>query len=738
MTIVKATVYKPSKRSKLGLRLRRNDANSPLTISSIPNDGLFQETPLIAGLVVLKINDQDVTWMSPQKACDVLRSIKKGKVSVTAEGFVARIARSRADESLGIVLEKRKKSNDDIFISRIREDSKFFDTDIKPGMKLVSINGSPCPVSAIEAIRILRNTIGAVKVVAVNFDREQPTDVKVPECERSERIQYNDTAKLLLENDAMRWRIEELETQVEREKLSRCSGQEVSLRKVALRETRHICHPAKQNERIKQQVYFDSSLNKGQIHEDFEISLDAIEVQQTPSSDDQERRRSGNRFSFLKRLRRRKSASPRVDITIDTNSRNQRKVVGSYVSVHSMDHDDPLQNSDRGSDTDTPETIVHRNPVYDSPTHVNSLSDNITLGNESDDNSTKPLHSLHCLAEWPVHRENSWLHGEDIPIPEPMQEIETQLSSTFPNLIILNTESKTIDVDNEGFSVGDQIIWDVLANTADEDEEDCTSRTKTESTDEWSTDDRYLKSIGLAGPSPWDVYTPERDDTANVNPKATDALAGSPIRETEFNDVSFSQEEHTTAAVQRYLERIGLADPKESYFDKGDGNNDIFDVGVHENGTNAPTERLDWEAWSNFDVEEPEKEINCAGVYSPSLWDDLSLEEEALTLAHSDSREIRGGQGPPTGVDLSQMGKDTTSEVGLREKMERNLHRQRNESKESPPPPPPQEAPQESCYNEYMDQIQINMQEAHERLRKEWTGTAESAATAWESFVRMF
>jgi C-terminal processing protease CtpA/Prc len=215
MTVVKVTVFKPSKGSKLGIRLTRKDDSSPLTISGISYHGLFSKTPLVPGLVVLQIDDQEVTWMSPKEACDILRSVDNGDVSVTAEGFVGKIVRKRTDENLGIIKrnydngvfigENKNKSHDDIFIARIKEESKFFNTDIKTGMKIISINNSPCPASAVKAIRIMRNTVGKLKIVAVNVNRERPApSARVPENAQPEANKELEGSWLKLENDAMR------------------------------------------------------------------------------------------------------------------------------------------------------------------------------------------------------------------------------------------------------------------------------------------------------------------------------------------------------------------------------------------------------------------------------------------------------------------------------------------------------------------------------------------------------
>jgi len=171
---VKVAVNKRLRRSKLGLKFAHQDESSPLTISKISEGGLFDETPLVQGLVVLKINDEDVTWMSPKKADSILRKTKKGRITVTAEGFVGKIVRQSRDEKIGIVLHKPRDSSDDIFIWQIKEHSKFAGTDLKAGMRIITINGYQCPSSPKEAIRLMQRTIGKLKIVAIEVNRQKP------------------------------------------------------------------------------------------------------------------------------------------------------------------------------------------------------------------------------------------------------------------------------------------------------------------------------------------------------------------------------------------------------------------------------------------------------------------------------------------------------------------------------------------------------------------------------------
>jgi hypothetical protein len=662
MTVVKVVVFKPSKGSKLGISLARKDDSSPLTISGIPDDGLFSKTPLVPGLVVLKIDDQEVTWMSPKEACDILRSVNKGDVSVTAEGFVGKIVRKRTYENIGIVLEKNKKSNDDIFIARIKEESNFFNTDIKTGMKIISINNSPCPASAVKAIRIMRNTIGKLKIVAVNVNRERPApSARVPENAQPEANKELEGSWLEIENDAMRRKIEELEAQIEGEKEIRDRGEEMTLQKIARGEPLHLHHADQQGlppvgTSSSCECTEETPTGKGPIHEDHDIVLDSIEVRPASALHDQRRKRSRNRLSLLNNFRRRKSA-PRVDIIMN---KNEQTLPGSDAYASNIDQVDPRRYG-ADSDSDTPEqTIVHkRTCLPDAEAEngdntilaVKNLSDDITLSDESEANSDQPLENLQYLAGWAVFSETSRLHGEDIPIPpdldgvlEQPQDIETQKSTSLPEHIILHAESKTIDVDCESFSLGDQVTWDVTEaykedgnmETRDEIHPESAAgvnramQDAMESEAENDTFERYLESIGLAGPSPWDA--PEAVDekgtywgSTEINSPVerileTTELAGrSPwdTRATGYENVRIKPEEDSFAPVQRYLERIGLGDSPAS--------------NPHAESCNDVNRAIQDALESEAENDTAEIYLESIGLAGPSPWDASEAVDEKVT-----------------------------------------------------------------------------------------------------------
>mmetsp|Transcript_28244 Transcript_28244/g.68724 ORF Transcript_28244/g.68724 Transcript_28244/m.68724 type:complete len:898 (+) Transcript_28244:121-2814(+) len=152
---------------------RASKSYSPLTISAVAKDGLFGRSPLVPGVVVLKINDQEATWMHPQ---DAKKLVKSGEpISITVEAFIAKIVRKKRLDKLGIVL-KESKGEKGLLIEEIGRESPFANTDLKPGMKIVNINGARCPNRPKEAIRLMQKIFGTMKVVAVQTNRDTTTE----------------------------------------------------------------------------------------------------------------------------------------------------------------------------------------------------------------------------------------------------------------------------------------------------------------------------------------------------------------------------------------------------------------------------------------------------------------------------------------------------------------------------------------------------------------------------------
>ena len=161
-----------SKTSKPGITFAREEPGTPLTVKSIDKDGFFAYTALVPGLVLLDINGENVTWKSPEDASKALMNGSEEKITLTAEGFVGKIVRESLNENLGMIL-KESPSSKGVFIAKISVDSKFSGTDLEEGMKIISIEGIPCPSSANGATKIMQQKLGRLKVVAINVDRKK-------------------------------------------------------------------------------------------------------------------------------------------------------------------------------------------------------------------------------------------------------------------------------------------------------------------------------------------------------------------------------------------------------------------------------------------------------------------------------------------------------------------------------------------------------------------------------------
>lgn len=75
------------------------------------------------------------------------------------------VEKEHQEERLGISIQKHVDATG-IFVSKIDPAGKFAATDLKPGMKIVSINDEECPPTIPETIAVLRLANGLVKMVA--------------------------------------------------------------------------------------------------------------------------------------------------------------------------------------------------------------------------------------------------------------------------------------------------------------------------------------------------------------------------------------------------------------------------------------------------------------------------------------------------------------------------------------------------------------------------------------------
>ncbi|CAJ1935230.1 unnamed protein product [Cylindrotheca closterium] len=167
MTWVTVKAIKTSKDDMAGVGFSRKSKSSPLILARVDKIGLFGNSPLIPGLIVQKINGRDMTWVHPKDAAaEILKAPRS--ISITAEGFVGNVWKPRKTPT-GVVLKDAEDGS--VFVFQMRPDSIFLGSDIKVGMEVVAINGSPCPKPAWRATHALQRSTGKVKVVAINCTR---------------------------------------------------------------------------------------------------------------------------------------------------------------------------------------------------------------------------------------------------------------------------------------------------------------------------------------------------------------------------------------------------------------------------------------------------------------------------------------------------------------------------------------------------------------------------------------
>mmetsp|Transcript_23622 Transcript_23622/g.57924 ORF Transcript_23622/g.57924 Transcript_23622/m.57924 type:complete len:284 (-) Transcript_23622:306-1157(-) len=172
MTWVTVKAIKTSQNDMAGVGFSRKSESSPLILARVDKGGLFGNSPLIPGLAVQKINGRDMAWVHPKDAAkEILESPRS--ISITAEGFVGNVWKPRKTPT-GVVLKDTEDGS--VFISQIRSDSIFLESDIKAGMEIISINGVPCPKPAWRATHTLQRSTGKVKVVAIRCANPDKVD----------------------------------------------------------------------------------------------------------------------------------------------------------------------------------------------------------------------------------------------------------------------------------------------------------------------------------------------------------------------------------------------------------------------------------------------------------------------------------------------------------------------------------------------------------------------------------
>lgn len=156
-----------------------------MTIKLIRKDSLFFGSDLCEGLIVASAAGKDMEGMSPKDCADALREAPGGEeISLVCKGSKITIKkeakkRFKKEAKLGISFKSTTSAPGKIFVSNIKEDSKFKGTDLVVGHQVLSINGKECPNRVTEAVELLTKK-GVSEIVLVTINPED--EVVVPKA----------------------------------------------------------------------------------------------------------------------------------------------------------------------------------------------------------------------------------------------------------------------------------------------------------------------------------------------------------------------------------------------------------------------------------------------------------------------------------------------------------------------------------------------------------------------------
>jgi C-terminal processing protease CtpA/Prc len=143
MSPITVTVTKPDADATIGLSLNYYDGGR-IVARTVLEEGLFTNTELKAGFVLLSINGTEIKGMSTPAVMKLFLDAEPGEITVVAEDIGLRIAsftKESESSKIGIGLNERQGS---IIITSIAEDGLLAKhTNIKVGYRLLAVNGVP-------------------------------------------------------------------------------------------------------------------------------------------------------------------------------------------------------------------------------------------------------------------------------------------------------------------------------------------------------------------------------------------------------------------------------------------------------------------------------------------------------------------------------------------------------------------------------------------------------------------
>lgn len=157
------TVVKPTADSDLGLIFEQRGKD--VIISKITPGTPFSYSTLQPGMRLLSINytNEVATAKDAAFTLDRLTMIDGVEMALDAEAFVATVHKTFQWSSTGLKLAN---SDEGVVIYDIPHGTHFDKTDLKVGMKILSVNGRPCPFTAYQVVDQIKKATGKIKLVA--------------------------------------------------------------------------------------------------------------------------------------------------------------------------------------------------------------------------------------------------------------------------------------------------------------------------------------------------------------------------------------------------------------------------------------------------------------------------------------------------------------------------------------------------------------------------------------------
>eukprot|EP00536_Pseudo-nitzschia_multiseries_P000750 jgi/Psemu1/300296/fgenesh1_kg.9_\ len=185
MPFLTATVVKQETSSKLGIAFERLSEDKAMTIKLIREDSLFAGSDLCEGLIVASAVGKDMEGMSPKDCADALREAPGGEeISLVCKGSKVTVKKDskklfKKPPKIGISFKSTTSAPGMIFVSKIKEDSKFHGTDLAVGHRVLTINGQKCPPKVNDAVELLTKK-GVTEITLVTIDPED--EIAVPKA----------------------------------------------------------------------------------------------------------------------------------------------------------------------------------------------------------------------------------------------------------------------------------------------------------------------------------------------------------------------------------------------------------------------------------------------------------------------------------------------------------------------------------------------------------------------------